>query len=218
MTFWDDELTRTNPYGDDEPDEATHWARWEEFATESNRLSWGLLDTFDNAWVLASSGVAIPIDPICIIGMLGHEQIVNYYTHLDIGTLGTGLLDSKSMTVLTPRESVDRNFGPFAYCPILVDSKKLERGLFEIESRIKLDNGVQPDDYKTDQQIKDGIVRSYLNGMRLTKSEYKSKFAPDVKHEAFREIWSQAVKEIPELARPGPKPSTHQMPNFRNSE
>jgi hypothetical protein len=215
LTFWDSALG-DSALGDvtpfDLPDDELVGSqnafsnRWHELEVEANRITWGILESLDKVAVLSSSGAIIAADLRLLGADFGEEWRTNYTTDLEIGTLGTGLLYEISTTELTQCEFLNQRFGPFKYCPIMVEQRVLEPKMAEAEAKIRSKNGEADEPYMSEVKIRDSIVTAFRDGKRLTKADYKKLLGPNLKHEAFRVIWKDAVAMVPELSRPGPKP------------
>ena len=172
---------------------------------EANRISWRLIDDASRIALLTSSGAIVELEPAFIASTFDNDGPWGYYTHLTVGTLGSGNFLSDERTTPSPRDWVQERFGPFSYCPIFVSEKDTAEKLAQITTSERRHSSKDYAAYKDEPQLGDEILKMYESGERLRKPDFKRLLAPDLKHEAFNAAWREAALKVPELSRSGPK-------------
>jgi hypothetical protein len=129
---------------------------------------------------------------------------IGTFVDVTVGTLGSGSghYDWKSFSEANEEideDTLERFLGPFCGLPILY-TDKVAQGFLDRLGRWEGSRSA-PDH----AQIARAIVDAFDDDQRMTKREARLRFAPKMKQIEFAATWEVAVRDRPELSKPGPK-------------
>lgn len=162
--------------------------------------AWEIFERANRRAILLPNGSTVDVDQD-IFNWPGINSLSNHHIDLTKGTVGSSDLNNDAddpYTIEARREL----YGPFLGFTVLVPKNLLEYAKGKVDERGEPSNKRVPISQSPNDVAK-AIGASIDIGEKLTKTEYRETFAPNISVRAFETAWKIAVEQHPELAKPG---------------
>lgn len=170
--------------------------------------AWDCIANASKVGIVSQTGNVIPIkNPSITIFSNGHRR--GYLFDLKYGTVGSGFENYQSHDSAMDVVEAQLRYGPFLYCPVVIDSPSFAEWFLSFETRVRSDAGypglAAQIEKSTTNDLPNQIVAIFQSGKLVKRDEIKKHLAPTMKHEEWKAHWSIAVDLLPELSKPGPR-------------